>query len=128
MKRILFLISVSFLFIFAAVAVAMAASNGVAGDAITGFFERVFKMSPEMALGVYSAILTVVLIVLRVILKKIPGGVEGPIGKIIWKILAVIFGDGVRLEGSTDTAMLKEKLSEKYPLLKIDIKSPKPLK
>jgi amino acid permease len=111
-----------FLCIFLSAAAVLASTNGIAGDAITGFFQKVFHMSPEMALAIYSVIFTVIMIVLRVILKKIPGGEEGILGKIVWSILAFIFGSGVRTEGSTDTKMLKEVLSKKYPNMKIEEK------
>jgi hypothetical protein len=120
MKRIVILM----LSILALFTLVIASTTGTAGSVLTGFFEKILKVSPDVAIMIYTALLAIVGVILRVILKKIPGGPEGPIGKVIWGILAFFFGDGVRLEGSTDTAMLMEKLSEKFPNMTIVPKQP----
>jgi hypothetical protein len=97
-------------------------SAGVVGNTILAFLEKMLKVSPEVALSIYTTILVVLGIVIRVILKKIPGGVEGPIGKVVWWLLSIFFGSGVRLEGSTDKEYVKAQLKKRFPLLNIEIK------
>lgn len=109
--------------ILSVVFVCLAADNtGVVGNIILGWFEKMFKVSPEVALSIYTTILLVLGIVLRVVLTKIPGGVDGPIGKAFWWVMGILFGDNVKLQNNTDSATVKAALKKKYPLLNIEIK------
>jgi len=120
MKKFLVLVGV---LVLTFVTLIFAADNaGAVGNTILAFLEKLLKVSPEMSLSIYTTMLVLLGIVVRVILKKIPGGVEGPIGKVVWWLLSVLFGSGVRLEGSTDNEYVKAQLKKKFPLLNIEIK------
>jgi hypothetical protein len=100
---------------------AFAGDQGVAGNYLLELLGKLIKNDP-LTVAIMGAVVLAVHALIRVILKKIPGGEDGPIGKVIWWIATVLFGKGVVMSGNTDMEFVKKELVKEYPLLKIDIK------
>lgn len=117
MKKMIMLI-----ILCATVGFAFGATNGVVGDKVVGWLQTVLGFSPEFALEIYTAIVVVLVIIVRIVLKKMPSSTETIFGRVIWKFLSGIFGDGVMIENNTNPEFIKEQLIKKHPFLKIEVK------
>lgn len=95
--------------------------NGVVGDNIVSVLTKVLQDN-TIAITIYTAILILVGIGLRILLKRIPTTMQGIVSVILWKVAAVLFGDGILLQNNTDPIFVKNELIKKYPLLQIKIK------
>lgn len=94
--------------------------QGVAGSYIFDLLEKLLKDN-TVAVSIYTAVIGLIGIGIRVLLKKIPGGADGMLAGLIWKLLVFLFGKGVVMSGNTDMEFVKKELQKEYPLLKIDI-------
>jgi hypothetical protein len=95
--------------------------NGVVGDNIVNVLTKLLHDN-TIAITIYTAILILVGIGLRILLKRIPTTMQGIVSIILWKVAAVLFGDGILLQNNTDPIFVKNELIKKYPLLQIKIK------
>jgi hypothetical protein len=88
------------------------------GDDIVAALGKLIKDN-TIVMTIYSVILTIIGIGIRVLLKKLPTVASGIVGKILWKLAAVLFGDGVVLSNNKDAEAVKAALQKKYPLFDI---------
>lgn len=116
MKKVMLFLLCLVLFVF--VFPILAADNGMVGDDIVAALGKLIKDN-TIVMTIYSVILTIIGIGIRVLLKKLPTVASGIVGKILWKLAAVLFGDGVVLSNNKDAEAVKAALQKKYPLFDI---------
>jgi hypothetical protein len=103
------------------VSVVFAGDSGIVGDSIIAALGKLIKDQTVVA-GIYGAIVWLLVIGIRFALAKIPGGADGPLASVLWKIASWLFGKEVVMSNNTDTEYIKKQLIKDYPLLQIDIK------
>jgi TctA family transporter len=98
-----------------------AGEYGTIGDKLLAPLAKLF--GADLAGKVLAAVIAIIGWILgRLILKWVPTSMRTIVGKVFWKIMAGLFGDGVLLANHNDPEYLKAELTKKYKIFQIDIK------